>query len=299
MIKNSINKRKGIILAGGAGSRLWPASVPVTKQLLPVYDKPMIYYPLTTLMFAGIRNILIITTLKDLPRFQSLLGDGSQWGIKLSYEVQAKPEGIAQSFIIGADFIGDSPVALVLGDNIYYGSGFPKLVSNSSKINDGAVSFAYYVKKPKRYGVVEFSKKGTPISLHEKPAEFISNWALTGLYFYDNDVVDIARNIKPSARGELEITSINQIYLERNKLHVEKMSRGYAWLDAGTHSSLLEASQFIYSIEKRQGLKIGCPEEVAYRMNFITESNLNEIIEKCPQAEYGDYLKNVLGFKND
>lgn len=294
-----MNKRKGIILAGGAGSRLWPATVPVTKQLLPIYDKPMVYYPLTTLMFAGIKDILIITTPEDQSRFQSLLGNGSQWGISLSYEVQAKPEGIAQAFIIGRDFIGDSPVALVLGDNIYYGAGFAELVNKASKHTDGAITFAYYVQDPERYGVVKFSKEGIPVSLHEKPTEFLSHWAVTGLYFYDNDVVDIARMVKPSARGELEITTINQVYLEKNKLQVKKMGRGYAWLDAGTHSSLLEASQFIHSIEKRQGLKIGCPEEVAYRMGFITENRLNEIIEKCPQAEYAGYLKNVLLFEND
>ena len=294
-----MNERKGIILAGGAGSRLWPATVPVTKQLLPVYDKPMVYYPLTTLMFADIKDILIITTPEDQSRFQSLLGDGSQWGITLSYEVQAKPEGIAQAFIIGRKFIGDSCVALVLGDNIYYGAGFPELVNKASKYKDGAVTFAYYVQDPEHYGVVKFSKEGIPVLLHEKPTEFLSHWAVTGLYFYDNDVVNIASTIEPSARGELEITTINQLYLEKNKLHVEKMGRGYAWLDAGTHSSLLEASQFIHSIEKRQGLKIGCPEEVAYRMGFITKGRLNEIIEKCPHEEYSGYLKNIFLFEND
>ena len=294
-----MSKRKGIILAGGSGSRLWPATVPVTKQLLPVYDKPMVYYPLTTLMFAGIKDILIITTPEDQSRFQSLLGDGTQWGINLSYEVQVKPEGIAQAFIIGREFIGDSSVALVLGDNIYFGSGFSELVIDASKYTDGAVTFAYYVQDPERYGVVKFSKEGVPVSLHEKPTELISHWAVTGLYFYDNDVVDIASKVKPSARGELEITSVNQVYLERNKFQVKKMGRGYAWLDAGTHSSLLEASQFIHSVEKRQGLKIGCPEEVAYRMGFITEDHLNNIIETCPQAEYAVYLKNVLLLDND
>ncbi len=290
--------RKGIILAGGAGSRLWPVTVPVCKQLLPVYDKPMVYYPLTTLMFAGIRDILVITTPQDQPRFQSLLGDGSQWGVNLSYEVQPKPDGIAQALILGADFIDESPCALVLGDNIFYGAGFAELVGKAAALSSGAVAFAYYVNDPERYGIVKFTEGSRPIILHEKPSKFLSNWAVTGLYFYDQDVVEIARSVRPSARGELEITAVNQVYLEQDRLHVEKMGRGYAWLDAGTHASLLEASQFIHSIEQRQGLKIGCPEEVAYRMGFITAERLNQFIQQCPQPDYARYLKNVLLMEN-
>ena len=286
--------RKGIILAGGTGSRLWPVTVPVCKQLLPVYDKPMIYYPLTTLMFANIRDILIITTPHDQPRFQSLLGDGKQWGINLSYEVQHKPDGIAQAFIIGADYLDGSPSALVLGDNIFYGAGFAKLVGKAATISTGAVSFAYYVNDPEHYGIVKFAEDGSPQALHEKPTTYISNWAVTGLYFYDKDVVDVARSIRPSARGELEITSINQFYLENNKLYIEKIGRGYAWLDAGTHASLLEASQFLHSIEKRQGLKIGCPEEVAYRMKFISTEDMQKLIHECKQPDYANYLKSVI-----
>ena len=286
--------RKGIILAGGAGSRLWPVTVPVCKQLLPVYDKPMVYYPLTTLMFAGIRDILVITTPQDQPRFQSLLGDGSQWGINLSYVVQPKPDGISRSFGLGADFIDGSPCALVLGDNIFYGAGFAELVANAAVFSSGAVAFAYYVNDPERYGVVKFADDGKPAALHEKPSEFLSNWAVTGLYFYDQDVVEIARSVRPSARGEHEITAVNQVYLEQNRLHVEKMGRGYAWLDAGTHAALLEASQFIHSIEQRQGLKIGCPEEVAYRMGFINAEGLDQCIQRCPQPDYARYLKSVL-----
>ena len=297
-MQDVMKARKGIILAGGTGSRLWPVTIPVCKPLLPVYDKPMIYYPLTTLMFAGIRNILIITTPHDQPRFQSLLGDGSQWGINLSYEVQHKPDGIAQAFILGADFIDGSPCALVLGDNIFYGAGFAKLVGKAAALSSGAVSFAYYVNDPEHYGIVKFADDGKPIALHEKPTTYISNWAVTGLYFYDQDIVEIARSVRPSARGELEITAVNQVYLEQNSLHVEKMGRGYAWLDAGTHASLLEASQFIHSIEHRQGLKIGCPEEVAYRMEFITAENLNQLIQQCPQPDYAKYLKNVLLMDN-
>ncbi len=286
--------RKGIILAGGTGSRLWPVTVPVCKQLLPVYDKPMIYYPLTTLMFAGIRDILVITTPQDQPRFQLLLGDGSRWGINLSYAVQSRPDGIAHALILGADFIDESPCALVLGDNIFYGAGFAELVSRAATQPSGAVAFAYYVNDPERYGVVKFADGNRPVALHEKPSKFLSNWAVTGLYFYDRDVVEIARSVRPSARGELEITAVNQVYLEQNRLHVEKMGRGYAWLDAGTHASLLEASQFIHSIEHRQGLKIGCPEEVAYRMGFITAETLNQFIHQCTQPDYAGYLKNVL-----
>lgn len=294
LILDAMKISKGIILAGGSGSRLWPVTVPVCKQLLPVYDKPMIYYPLTTLMFAGIRDILVITTPQDLPRFQSLLGDGAQWGIDLSYQVQVKPDGIAQAFILGADFIDGLPCALVLGDNIFYGAGFAELAHKTAAHTSGAVVFAYYVNDPERYGIVKFASDGRPVALYEKPAEFFSPWAVTGLYFYDQDVVEIARSIRPSARGELEISSVNQVYLEQKRLHVEKMGRGYAWLDAGTHASLLEASQFIHSIEQRQGLKIGCPEEVAYRMGFITGERLSQFIQQCPQPDYARYLKNVL-----
>jgi len=290
--------RKGIILAGGAGSRLWPITVPVCKQLLPVYDKPMVYYPLTTLMFAGIRDILVITTPQDQARFQALLGDGSQWGINLSYEIQHTPDGIAQAFILGAAFIDGLPCGLVLGDNIFFGAGFPDLVGKEVAYSSGAVLFAYYVNDPDRYGIVKFAEDGSPVSLHEKPSTFVSNWAITGLYFYDQDVVEIARSIRPSARGELEITAVNQVYLEQSRLQVEKMGRGFAWLDAGTHSSLLEASQFVHSIEQRQGLKIGCPEEVAYRMGFITAEELSQIIRNCAHPEYAKYLKNALLLDN-
>lgn len=289
---------KGIILAGGTGSRLWPVTIPVCKQLLPVYDKPMVYYPLTTLMFAGIRDILVITTSQDQPSFQSLLGDGSQWGVNFSYVAQPKPDGIAQAFILGADFIDGSPCALILGDNIFYGAGFADLVGKAAVFPHGAVVFAYYVDDPERYGIVKFGDDGSPIALHEKPSKFLSNWAVTGLYFYDQDVVRIARSVRPSARGELEITAVNQVYLEQDGLHVEKMGRGYAWLDAGTHDTLLEASQFIHSIERRQGLKIGCPEEVAYRMGFITAEGLDQFIHECPQPDYAMYLKTVLSMEN-
>lgn len=290
--------KKGIILAGGAGSRLWPSTVPISKQLLPVYDKPMIYYPLTTLLFAGICDILIISTPEDQPRFQSLLGDGSQWGISISYAIQNEPDGIAQAFIIGEKFIDDSPCALMLGDNIFYGAGFAELVNEAADLTTGAVTFAYYVKDPERYGIVKFSEGGRPLELREKPKEYISPWAITGLYFYDHEVVEIAKSVRHSARGELEITAVNQIYLEQDALQVKKLGRGYAWLDAGTHDSLLEASQFIHSIEKRQGLKLGCPEEVAYRMGYITQERLNEIIEQCSHDDYANYLKSVLMLEN-
>lgn len=286
--------KKGIILAGGAGSRLWPVTIPACKQLLPVYDKPMVYYPLTTLMFAGIRDIFVITTQIDQPRFQQLLGDGSQWGVTISYGVQEKPEGIAQAFLLASDFIDNSPCALVLGDNIFFGAGFAELVYRAAEFVDGAVVFAYYVNDPERYGIVTFGSDGSPVSIEEKPETLVSNWAVTGLYFYDENVVNVARSIAPSARGELEITSVNQHYLQRGKLRVERMGRGYAWLDAGTHSSLLEASQFIHSIEQRQGLKIGCPEEVAYRMSFLSADQLEEFVKTCPQADYARYLTNVL-----
>lgn len=298
-MNNKKNVTKGIILAGGAGTRLWPVTVPVCKQLLPVYDKPMIYYPLTTLMLAGIRDILIITTPEDSQRFKSLLGDGSQWGVKFSYMVQPKPEGIAQAFIIGSEFIDNSPCALILGDNIFYGAGFADLVSSSAFMNDGAVIFSYYVNDPERYGVVSFSDDGLPKALYEKPDHFVSNWAITGLYFYDAQVVDIAKSIKPSGRGELEITAVNQVYLERNVLQVKKMGRGFAWLDAGTHASLLEASQFIHSIEQRQSLKIGCPEEVAFRMGFVDSMHVERFIQRCTQPEYRKYLQSMLSSELD
>lgn len=289
-----MKKRKGIILAGGSGSRLWPLTVPVSKQLLPVYDKPMIYYPLTTLMLAGIREILVITTLADQPLFQKVLGDGSQWGIQLEYEVQAKPEGIAQAFHIAEDFLNGSHCSLILGDNIYFGSGFSELLTDISAMEAGACNIAYYVQDPGRFGICKFDEDGRPVELVEKPKEYLSNWAVTGLYFYDENVVDIARSIKPSARGELEITAVNQVYLEQGQLHVQKMGRGYAWLDAGTHEALLEASQFVQAIEKRQGLKIGCPEEIAWRKGFITTGQLERFIGSCKHVEYASYLNMVL-----
>jgi len=293
-----LQNRKGIILAGGAGTRLWPITVPMSKQLLPVYDKPMIYYPLTTLMLAGIRDILVITTPEDSLLFKKLLADGSQWGVNVSYEIQPRPEGIAQAFIIASDFLDGAPSTLVLGDNIYFGAGFPSLLAKMSARQSGATGLAYYVKDPERFGVCLFDNDGTPIALEEKPTEYVSNWAVTGLYFYDENVVEIARSIKPSERGELEITAINQEYLKRGQLHVEKIGRGYAWLDAGTHSALLEASQFVHSIEQRQGLKIGCPEEVAWRMGFISTAQLRDFIQKCTQKDYAEYLSMVLNLSN-
>jgi len=289
-----LQDRKGIILAGGAGTRLWPITVSMSKQLLPVYDKPMIYYPLTTLMLAGIRDILVITNPDDRLIFERLLGNGSQWGIKISYAVQPKPDGIAQAFIIAEDFLQGAPSALVLGDNIFYGAGFPALLAKASARKSGATGLAYYVTNPESFGICQFSEDGKPISLREKPTTFISNWAVTGLYFYDENVVEIAKSITPSERGELEITSINQAYLERGQLHVEKIGRGYAWLDAGTHSALLEASQFVRSIEQRQGLKIGCPEEVSWRMGFVSNEELRKFTQTCVQKDYADYLLMVL-----
>ena len=286
--------RKGIVLAGGSGSRLHPATLAISKQLLPVYDKPMVYYPLSTLMLAGIRDVLVISTPQDTPRFEALLGDGSRWGMNLSYCVQPSPDGLAQAFILGRNFVGGAPSALVLGDNIFYGHDFAPLMARANARTDGSTVFAYHVQDPQRYGVVAFDAQQRAVSIEEKPQQPQSNYAVTGLYFYDQQVCDIAARIKPSARGELEITEVNAQYLRQGQLSVEIMGRGYAWLDTGTHDSLLEAGQFIATLEKRQGLKVACPEEIAYRAGWINARELQALAEPLLKNTYGQYLMQVL-----
>ena len=285
---------KGIILAGGAGTRLYPLTVPVSKQLMPVYDKPMIYYPLSTLMLAGIQDILIITTPHDLEGYKTLLGDGTQWGLAIEYAVQTSPDGLAQAFLIGEQFIGQNPVSLILGDNIFYGHGLAELLIVTTQKSEGATVFGYYVRDPQRYGVVSFDEQGQALDIEEKPANPKSNYAVTGLYFYDNNVIDIAKTIKPSLRGELEITDVNKVYLAHGNLHVQLLGRGFAWLDTGTHESLLSAANFIHVVEQRQGLKVCCPEEIAFRMGYIDATQLQNLAEPLTKSGYGDYLLELL-----
>jgi len=290
---------KGIILAGGAGSRLHPLTLSVSKQLLPIYDKPMIYYPLSVLLLAGIQEILIISTPEDLPNFQRLLGTGEKWGVRFEYTEQPSPDGLAQAFILGENFIGDDSVCLVLGDNIFYGNDFSRLVQKSSRLKSGATIFGYYVKDPERYGVASFDRDGNVLDLEEKPQKPKSNFAVTGLYFYDNDVVEIARGIKPSDRGELEITDVNKVYLGRGNLTLERLGRGNVWLDTGTHSSLLEATNYVQTVENRQGLKIGCPEEICWRMGYIDDGQLIELAKPLSKTQYGQYLNDILKEKEN